>query len=127
VTNKWEFHQNWSQICFSGSADTASGVTFVGQLGAGGSGNGYLEAVNSKTGAELWQSPPMPNVEVSAPPITYMVNGVQYVAGIAGGESHESPIPSACASTTKCPQPPGTAPNTGYGSLVYAFALPGGV
>ncbi len=127
ATNKWEFHQNWSQICFSGSADTASGVTFVGQLGAGGSGNGYLEAVNSKTGAELWQSPPMPNVEVSAPPITYMVNGVQYVAGIAGGESHESPIPSACASTTKCPQPPGTAPNTGYGSLVYAFALPGGV
>jgi quinohemoprotein ethanol dehydrogenase len=123
VTNKWEFHQNWSQICFSGSANTASGITFVGQLGPGASGNGYLEAVDSKTGQELWQSPPMPNVEVSAPPITYMVNGVQYVAGIAGGESHENPIPSSAPGTKA--QPVGTAPDTGFGSLVYAFAVPG--
>jgi glucose dehydrogenase len=123
VTNKWEFHQNWPQICFSGSADTASGITFVGQLGAGASGNGYLEAVDSKTGQELWQSPTFPNVEVSAPPITYMVNGVQYVAGIAGGESHENPIPSDAPGTKALPA--GTAPNTGFGSIVYAFAVPG--
>jgi glucose dehydrogenase len=123
ATNKWEFHQNWPQICFSGSADTASGITFVGQLGAGASGNGYLEAVDSKTGQELWQSPTFPNVEVSAPPITYMVNGVQYVAGIAGGESHENPIPSDAPGTKALPA--GTAPNTGFGSIVYAFAVPG--
>jgi hypothetical protein len=52
-----------------------------------------------------------------------MVNGVQYVAGIAGGESHENPIPSDAPGTKALPA--GTAPNTGFGSIVYAFAVPG--
>ncbi len=112
ATNKWEFHQQWSDICFSGSVNTASGITFVGHLGTGNAntGNGYLAAVDSKTGQTLWTSGAMPAM-ASAPPITYMVNGVQYVAGIAGGESHENPVPS------------GT--NAGFGSYVYAFAVPG--
>jgi len=107
-TNKWEFHQQWSAVCFSGSVDTASGLTFVGHLGTGtgANGDGYITAVDSKTGATLWTSPTMPAM-ASAPPITYEVNGVQYVAGIAGGESHEDPDPTG-----------------GFGSYVYAFALP---
>jgi quinohemoprotein ethanol dehydrogenase len=109
TTNKWEFHQNWSDVCFSGSVDTASGITFVGHLGTGNAnaGNGYIQAVDSKTGASLWTSPTMPAM-AAAPPITYMVNGVQYVAGMAGGESHEDPDPTG-----------------GFGSYMYAFAVPG--
>jgi quinohemoprotein ethanol dehydrogenase len=109
TTNKWEFHQNWSDVCFSGSVDTASGITFVGHLGTGNAntGDGYIQAVDSKTGASLWTSPTMPAM-AAAPPITYMVNGVQYVAGMAGGESHEDPDPTG-----------------GFGSYMYAFAVPG--
>jgi quinohemoprotein ethanol dehydrogenase len=107
-TGKWEFHQQWSDICFSGTVDTASGITFVGHLGTGNAntGDGYLAAVDSKTGATLWTSGTMPAM-AAAPPITYSVNGVQYVAGIAGGESHENPDPTG-----------------GFGSYVYAYALP---
>lgn len=109
TTDKWEFHQLWPAVCFSGSVNTASGITFVGHLGTGNAnvGDGYLQAVDSKTGASLWTSPTMPFM-AAAPPITYMVNGVQYIAGIAGGESHENPVVSG-----------------GFGSYVYAFAVPG--
>jgi glucose dehydrogenase len=108
TTNKFEFHQKWSAICFSGSANTASGLTFVGHLGegSGSTGQGYLEAVDSKSGKSLWNSPIM-GAEAAAPPITYSVNGKQYVAEIVGGESHEQPDPT-----------------NGYGSYIYAFALP---
>jgi alcohol dehydrogenase (cytochrome c) len=108
TTNKFEFHQKWSAICFSGSADTASGLTFVGHLGegSGSTGQGYLEALNTKTGAPLWNSPIM-TAEAASPPITYSVNGTQYVVEMAGGEGHEQPDPTG-----------------GYGSTIYAYALP---
>jgi len=107
-TNKFQFHYQWGAICFSGSADTASGLTFVGHLGngTGANGQGYLNAVSTKTGASLWASPLM-GAEAAAPPITYSVNGTQYVAEIVGGESHEQPDL-----------------NGGYGSYIYAYALP---
>jgi len=116
TTNKFEWHQKWSAVCFSGSADTASGVTFVGHLGegSGSTGEGYIQAVSTKTGASLWNSPLFP-AEAAAPPITYSVNGTQYVAEIVGGEGHEQPDPNSA-----------TGPNGGYGSYVYAFALPSG-
>ena len=107
LTNKFAFHQDWSEVCFSGSADTATGLTFVGHLGTGGqSSAGYLEAVDTKTGKSLWTSAPMA-VPAAAPPITYSVNGKQYVAEIVGGEGHEDPT------------------NGVRGSFVYAYALPG--
>jgi len=108
TTNKFEFHDQWSAICFSGSVDTATGLTFVGHLGegSGSTGEGYLNAVSTKTGASLWASPIM-GAEAAAPPITYSVNGTQYVAEIVGGESHEQPDPTG-----------------GYGSYIYAYALP---
>jgi glucose dehydrogenase len=105
-TNKFMFHQDWTEVCFSGSADTASGLTFVGHLGQGGtSATGYLQAVDTATGKSLWASPPMA-APAAAPPITYSVNGKQYVSEIVGGESHEDPTGGV------------------RGSFIYTYALP---
>jgi len=89
---KWLWHQIWQAPCYSGTVNTASGLTFVGHLGQGDAknGQGYLAAVNTKTGAELWQSPLM-IAPAAAPPITYEANGAQYVSVMAGGESHNDP------------------------------------
>ena len=89
LTGKYTFHQHWSTICYSGSANTAGGVTFVGHFGTGDGtkGDGYLEAVNTATGASLWTSGPLP-YPVAAAPITYTVNGKQYVTVEVGGASH---------------------------------------
>ncbi len=107
TTNKFDFHQDWTEVCFSGSADTASGLTFVGHLGSGGTNaQGYLQAVDTTTGASLWTSPAMA-APAAAPPITYSVDGKQYVAEIVGGESHEDPTGGV------------------RGSYIYAYALPG--
>jgi quinohemoprotein ethanol dehydrogenase len=86
--NAW--HQRWDAPCYSGSMNTASGITFIGHLGQqpnGQDGQGYLEAVNTKTGASLWKSPPM-DAPVGAAPVTYTVNGKQYVSVAVGGQSH---------------------------------------
>ena len=47
-------------------------MTFVGHFGTGdgSKGDGYLEAVDTKTGKSLWKSPPMP-YPVAAAPIIY--------------------------------------------------------
>jgi quinohemoprotein ethanol dehydrogenase len=88
-TGKYTFHQHWPAICYSGSVNTAGGVTFVGHFGTGdgSKGDGYLEAVNTKTGASLWTSPLMPYPVASAP-ITYTVNGKQFVTVEVGGAGH---------------------------------------
>jgi alcohol dehydrogenase (cytochrome c) len=104
---KWNWHEKWDAICFSGSANTATGLTFVGHLqqGTATNGLGYLEAQDSATGASLWSSPLM-NAPAAAPPIVYSVNGKEYVAEVVGGESHEDDT------------------NGRRGSYVYAYALP---
>jgi len=88
-TGKYTFHQHWPAICYSGSANTAGGVTFVGHFGTGdgSKGDGYLEAVDTKTGKSLWQSAPMP-YPVGAAPIVYSVNGKEYVTVEVGGAGH---------------------------------------
>jgi alcohol dehydrogenase (cytochrome c) len=88
-TGKFTFHQHWPAICYSGSANTAGGVTFVGHFGTGdgSKGDGYLEAVDTKTGASLWKSNPMP-YPVGAAPIVYSVNGKEYVTVEVGGAGH---------------------------------------
>jgi quinohemoprotein ethanol dehydrogenase len=88
-TGKFTFHQHWPAICYSGSANTAGGVTFVGHFGTGdgSKGDGYLEAVDTKTGKSLWTSPTMPYPVASAP-ITYTVNGKQFVTVEVGGSGH---------------------------------------
>ena len=114
-TGKLSFHQHWSAICYSGSANTAGGVTFVGHFGTGdgSKGDGYLEAVDTKTGASLWTSPNMP-YPVAAAPITYTVNGKQYVTVEDGGSGHNDVT-----------RPYGLLdPRRIRGDLVYTFALP---
>ena len=88
VPGAW--HQKWDAPCYSGSMNTASGLTFIGHLGQqpnGQDGLGYLEAVNTKTGASLWKSPPM-DAPVGAAPVTYSVGGKQYISVAVGGQSH---------------------------------------
>lgn len=60
-----------------GVLSTASGLVFTGQ------GDGKFSAFDAASGKTLWQA----TVEfgVNAPPITYSVDGVQYVAVAAGG------------------------------------------
>jgi glucose dehydrogenase len=89
TTGKLSWHQHWPSPCYSGSVNTASGITFVGWLGVGNAqdGHGFLEAVNTKTGASLWKSPIM-TAPASAAPITYSVNGKQYVSVAVGGQAH---------------------------------------
>jgi quinohemoprotein ethanol dehydrogenase len=113
-TGKYTFHQHWPAICYSGSVNTAGGVTFVGHFGTGdgSKGDGYLEAVNTKTGQSLWTSPTMP-YPVAAAPITYTVNGKQFVTVEVGGAGHNDVT-----------RPNGLLdPRRVRGDYVYTFAL----
>ena len=89
TTSKLTWHQHWQAPCYSGSMNTATGITFIGHLGVGNAqdGKGYLEAVDTKTGASLWKSPLM-TAPVGAAPVTYSVGGKQYVSVAVGGQSH---------------------------------------
>ena len=88
-TGKLAWHQHWPAPCYSGSMNTASGITFIGWLGVGNAqdGKGFLEAQDTATGASLWKSPLM-TAPVGAAPVTYMVGGKQYVSVAVGGQSH---------------------------------------
>ena len=88
-TGKLKFWQHWPAICYGGSATTAGGVTFVSHFGTGNGskGDGYLAAVDTKTGKELWKSAAMPYPVASAP-ITYTAGGKQYVTVEVGGAAH---------------------------------------
>ena len=89
TTAKLAWHQRWDAPCYSGSMNTATGITFIGHLGVGNAqdGKGYLEAVDTKTGASLWKSPLM-TAPVGAAPVTYTVGGKQYVSVAVGGQEH---------------------------------------
>ena len=89
ATGKLAWKQIWDAPCYSGSMNTAAGITFIGHLGTGNAqaSDGYLEAVDTKTGASLWKSPPM-DAGVGAAPVTYTANGKQYVSVAVGGQSH---------------------------------------
>jgi quinohemoprotein ethanol dehydrogenase len=115
TTNKLAWHQKWQTPCYSGTVNTASGLTFVGHIGQGNgqTGLGYLEAVSTKTGVSLWTSPLM-DAPATAPPVTYSVNGKQYVSILVGGQGHDDPT-----------RPSGlTSPNRLRGDSVYTFQLP---
>jgi glucose dehydrogenase len=58
---------------------TAGGVVFTGE------GNGNLSAFHAQTGALLWQF--NCGAGVNAPPVTFEVDGTQYVAVAAGGSA----------------------------------------
>ena len=115
TTGKLAWHQHWPSICYGGSANTASGLTFVGWFGTGNGsdGKGFLQAIDTKTGAELWKSG-LFNYPASAAPVTYTVGGKQYVLAEVGGSGHNDVT-----------RPLGlTNPARLRGDDIYAFVLP---
>ncbi len=79
ATGKLKWQVKTEQPLMGGILSTASGLIFTGE------GNGNFNAYSSNTGDLLWQV----NVDagVNAPAISYEVDGVQYVAVAAGGNS----------------------------------------
>ena len=74
---KWQVQT--AQPLVGGVLATAGDLLFTGE------GDGHFNAYDSATGELLWQAPA--NAGVNAPPITYQVDGKQYVAVAAGGNS----------------------------------------
>jgi len=79
TTGKIKWQVKTKQPLLGGVLATEGGLLFTGE------GDGYFNAYDRFTGERLWQS----SVEagVNAPPISYEVDGVQYVAVAAGGNS----------------------------------------
>lgn len=72
---RWQLRS--AEPLVGGVVATAGNVLFVGE------GNGNLNAFDSRSGELLWQF--NCGAGVNAPPITYLVEGRQYVAVAAGG------------------------------------------
>jgi alcohol dehydrogenase (cytochrome c) len=73
----WQYKSDLPMV--GGVLATASDLVFCGEM------DGHLSAFDARTGKKLWSF--NLGVAVAAPPITYRVNGVQYVAVAAGGLS----------------------------------------
>ena len=71
----WQVRTN--QPLVGGVLATAGKLVFAGE------GDGYLSAFDSATGDRLWQF--NCGAGVNAPPMSYEIKGVQYVAVAAGG------------------------------------------
>ena len=78
-TGKIAWQNKTAQPLLGGVLATAGGLVFIGE------GDGHFNAYNSQTGALLWQA--KSEFGVNAPPITYTINGVQYIAVVSGGNS----------------------------------------
>jgi quinohemoprotein ethanol dehydrogenase len=103
-TNKrvWSHPFAPGDMCYSGILSTQGGLVFVGRNG------GQLQAYSDTTGKLLWTSPKL-LASIAAPPMTYTVDGKQYIAVYAGGNGI-----AAGFGTVKVK----------YGSDLYTFALP---
>jgi len=101
-TNKhlWQLSTTPTGTCYGGSSTTAGGLLLLGTL------DGNFHALDAATGKSLWTKKLAYGAD--APPISYAVNGKQYIAILAGG----SLLGSA----------KGSAP---HGDGVYVFALNG--
>lgn len=79
ATGKVLWQTKTAQPLIGGVLATAGGLVFMGE------GDGHFSAFNSQTGALLWQT--KSDFGVNAPPITYTIDGVQYIAVASGGNS----------------------------------------
>lgn len=79
TTGKIRWQVKTEQPLIGGVLATRGGLVFTGE------GNGHFNAYNSGSGELLWQS--KADAGVNAPPISYQVDGVQYIAVAAGGNS----------------------------------------
>ncbi len=76
---KIRWQQKTEQPLIGGVLATAGGLVFMGE------GNGNFNAYDTDSGHLLWQA--TADAGVNAPPISYEIDGVQYVAVAAGGNS----------------------------------------
>ncbi len=76
-TGKIAWQYKAPQPMIGGALATGGNLVFVGE------GNGYLDCFQADTGKMLWRY--YLGAGVNAPPVTYAVNGKQYVAVGAGG------------------------------------------
>jgi quinohemoprotein ethanol dehydrogenase len=76
-TNRIAWQKTFPGAQSYGAVTTAGGLLFVGQV------DGNLVAYNAATGDELWKF--QTGWGISAPPMTYSIDGVQYVAVASGG------------------------------------------
>lgn len=77
TTGKIKWEVKTEQPMVGGVLATAGGLLFAGE------GNGNFNAYEAKTGKQLWQY--KSKYGVNAPPITYKLNGTQYIAVASGG------------------------------------------
>lgn len=76
--NKYPGAEKWGSINFGGAITTAGNITFVAATI-----DNFFRAFNTKTGELLWQYQ-LP-ASAQATPMTYSINGKQYVVICAGG------------------------------------------
>lgn len=79
VSGKVLWQVKTAQPLVGGVLATAGNLVFTGE------GNGQFNAYNTETGAMVWQT--KSESGVNAPPITYTVDGTQYIAVASGGSS----------------------------------------
>lgn len=78
-TGKIAWQVKTPQPMMGGVLATAGGLVFTGE------GNGMFKAYDAKTGKILWEF--QCGAGVNAPPMSYVVNGKQYIAVAAGGNT----------------------------------------
>jgi alcohol dehydrogenase (cytochrome c) len=76
-TGKIAWQYKAPQPLIGGALATAGNLVFMGE------GNGWFDAFNAKTGEKVWRY--NLSAGVNAPPVSYEVNGEQYIAVAAGG------------------------------------------
>jgi len=99
----WQYKSPLPMV--GGVLATASDLVFSGEM------DGHLSAFDARSGKKLWSF--NLGVAVGAPPITYRVNGVQYVAVAAGG-----------LSANGWPRLMARLGRPAFGDVVAIFALP---
>ncbi|HEX4273408.1 MAG TPA: PQQ-binding-like beta-propeller repeat protein [Rhizomicrobium sp.] len=100
----WQYHSDYPMV--GGTLATAGNLVFAGEM------NGYFNAFDAKTGRKLWRF--SLGAGVNAPPVTYQVGGVQYVAVAAGGNGANSNNELAAMRG-----------HPSFGDVLAIFALPG--
>ncbi|MQA91219.1 MAG: PQQ-binding-like beta-propeller repeat protein [Gemmatimonas sp.] len=101
----------WMYRTESGAAMTAAALATGGGLVFGGTADRELFALNSETGERLWRT--RLNGDVSGAPVTFEVDGKQYLAVGAGGRIAQA---TSYAPLTETDLP--------AGGVVWVFALP---
>jgi quinohemoprotein ethanol dehydrogenase len=78
-TNKIAWQQKWDDSAYSGVLTTKGGLVFVGH------NDGRIIAYDAKTGEQVWEF--KTDAGVNAAPISYEVDGKQYISVLVAGNS----------------------------------------